>query len=146
MLRPAARESKPWPGGTPPPVARANLDLDPDALAPSKARELLAEVLDDRAGSEWLARAQLALSEIVTNAVRHGGDGRPDPITLSIERGDGLVTVSVIQRGSVPPRPSIVNMPAPWSTSGYGLGIVDSIADRWGVRLDPPSVWFELQL
>jgi hypothetical protein len=37
-------------------------------------------------------------------------------------------------------------MPSLWSTSGYGLGIVDTISDRWGVRLDPPSVWFELSL
>jgi anti-sigma regulatory factor (Ser/Thr protein kinase) len=93
-----------------------------------------------------LARAQLALSEIVTNAVRHGGVRGPGSLTLSIERGDGLVSVSVTQHGPIPARPSIVNMPAPWSSSGYGLGIVDSIVDRWGFRLDPPSVWFELRL
>jgi hypothetical protein len=49
-----------------------------------------------------------------------------------------------MQRSAVPERPSVVEMPDPWSTSGYGLGIIDAVADRWGVRIDPPSVWFEL--
>ena len=29
---------------------------------------------------------------------------------------------------------------------GYGLGVLDAVADRWGVELEPPSVWFELRL
>jgi anti-sigma regulatory factor (Ser/Thr protein kinase) len=127
-------------------MGQADSVLAPDALAPSRARELLARVLADRVGSEWFDRAQLALSEVVTNAVRHGGIGGPGPLQLLIERTDGLVTVSVRQPGPVPQRPSIVNMPGPWSTSGYGIRILDAIADRWGVRLDPPSVWFELRL
>lgn len=120
--------------------------LAPDALAPLKARELLAGVLADQVDPEWVARAQLVLSEVVTNAVRHGGIGGAVPIQLAVEGTDGLVMVSVTQPGPVPERPSIVNMPDPWSTSGYGFAILDAIADRWGVRLDPPSVWFELRL
>jgi len=127
-------------------MTQANLVLAPDTRAPSKARALLASVMADQAGSESLARAELALSEIVTNAVRHGSLGVPGPITLLIERSDDLVTVSVTQPGPISARPSLVNMPDPWSTSGYGLGIIDGVADRWGVRLDPPSVWFELKL
>jgi anti-sigma regulatory factor (Ser/Thr protein kinase) len=120
--------------------------LAPDTQAPFRARVVLAQVLADRAGSEGLALAQLALSEIITNAIRHGGVGVSASIQLVVERTDPLVTVSVTQPGPVPDRPSIVNMPDPWSTSGYGLGIVDAVADRWGVRLDPPSVWFEITL
>jgi anti-sigma regulatory factor (Ser/Thr protein kinase) len=117
-----------------------------DASAPFKARELLARVLSDHAGTERLARGQLALSEVVSNAVRHGGTDRSTHIRVSIERTDGHVHVTVTQPGPVPERPSIVEMPTAWSTGGYGLAIVDTIADRWGVRLDPPSVWFELRL
>jgi anti-sigma regulatory factor (Ser/Thr protein kinase) len=127
-------------------VTHANLILAPDELAPSKARELLARILEDQADAEWLARAQLALSEVVTNAVRHGGMGGSGPIRLLIDRTEDLVSVTVIQPGPAPERPSIVDVPDPWSTSGYGLGIIDAIADRWGVHLDPPSVWFELHL
>jgi anti-sigma regulatory factor (Ser/Thr protein kinase) len=124
-------------------MTQADLVLAPDASAPSKARELLTRVLADQAGSDWLARAQLALSEAVSNAVRHGGSGL---INVMIERTDDLVTVRVIQPGPIPARPSIVNMPDPWSTSGYGMAIIDSVADRWGILVDPPSVWFELYL
>ena len=124
-------------------MALADLVLAPDALAPSRAREALAEALADKASVEWLSRAQLALSEVVSNAVRHGGAG---PLQLVIDGTTTLVTVRVVQVGPPPERPSIVNMPHPWSTSGYGLAIIDSIADRWGVQLEPPSVWFELEL
>jgi anti-sigma regulatory factor (Ser/Thr protein kinase) len=125
-------------------MAHADLILTPDAHAPSKAREFLAEVLADQAGSEWLASAQLALSEVVTNAVRHGFVGSSGSLRLSFERTDGLIRIRVTQPGPVPERPTIVSMPDPWSTSGYGLGVVDAVAHRWGVQLDPPSVWFEM--
>jgi anti-sigma regulatory factor (Ser/Thr protein kinase) len=127
-------------------MTEAELVLPADASAPSKARELLATVLADHADSERLARGQLALSEVVSNAVRHGGNGRSGSIRVLIERSDGVVSVTVTQPGPIPERPSIVEMPEPWSTGGYGLAIVDTVADRWGVRVDPPSVWFELRL
>lgn len=120
--------------------------LAPDALAPSKARKFLAEVLADKAGSEWLDRAQLVLSEVVSNAVRHGGLQESGPIRVAVERTERLVTFTVTQPGPIPERPSIVNMPDPWSKGGYGLGIIDEVADRWGVHPDPPSVWFELEM
>ena len=131
--------------GYPSSMTDVSVLLAPDTEAPSRARVVLAEVLADRAGSERLALAQLALSEIITNAIRHGGVGVSAPIQLVVERTDPFVTVSVTQPGPVPDRP-VVNMPDPWSTSGYGLGIVDAVADRWGVQLDPPSVWFEISL
>ena len=102
-------------------MADVSFVLAPDTQAPSKARVLLADVLADRVSSERLALAQLALSEIITNAIRHGGVGGSAPIRLVVERTDPLVTVSVTQPGPVPERPSIVNMPDPWSTSGYGF-------------------------
>jgi hypothetical protein len=52
----------------------------------------------------------------------------------------------VMQPRPVPERPTIVSMPEAWSTGGYGLAIIDSIADRWGVQVQPPSVWFEMRL
>jgi anti-sigma regulatory factor (Ser/Thr protein kinase) len=128
-------------------MGKAHLALAPDPFAPSKARQLLAEALQDQSGLESLARAQLALSEIVTNAIRHGGtSGEQVPIQLFIERTEDRVTVRVIQPGPIPERPSIVSVPEGWSTHGYGLGIIDAVADRWGIHLEPPSVWFELRL
>ena len=127
-------------------MTQARLVLAPDTSAPSKARALLAEVLDDPSSSDQLSRAQLALSEVVTNAVRHGAAKDSDPIGLEIVQVDDLVRVLVTQPRPVPERPSIVSMPEGWSTGGYGLVIIDSIADRWGVHVQPPSVWFEIRL
>ena len=127
-------------------MTHSELSLPSDASAPSLARGMLAEVLGDRAGSEGLSRGQLALSEVVSNAVRHGGAEGPDSIQVVIHCSDDTLSVTVIQPGPVGDRPSIVAMPDPWSTSGYGLVIVDAVADQWGVHVDPPSVWFEMRL
>jgi anti-sigma regulatory factor (Ser/Thr protein kinase) len=127
-------------------MAQAQIDFPPDASAPSKARELLLRVMADQTGSEKRRGALLALSEIVTNAVLYGATDQSDSINLLIERTEDLVMIRVIQPRPVPERLSIADVPAGWSTSGYGLRIVDAVADRWGVQLEPPSVWFELRL
>jgi len=127
-------------------MAQAQIALPADASAPSKARELLLRALSDQAGSEKRRGALLAVSEIVTNAVLYGATDQSDPINLVIERTEDLVMVRVIQPRPVPERLSIADVPEGWSTGGYGLRIVDAVADRWGVHLDPPSVWFELRL
>jgi anti-sigma regulatory factor (Ser/Thr protein kinase) len=127
-------------------MAQAQIALIPDASAPSMARELLLQVMADQTGSVQRRGALLALSEIVTNAVVHGAVDQSDPIRLLIDRTDELVMIRVIQPRPVPEQLSIADVPKGWSTSGYGLRIVDAVADRWGVQLDPPSVWFELRL
>jgi anti-sigma regulatory factor (Ser/Thr protein kinase) len=124
-------------------MTRADLVVASDALAPSRARELLASAVGDPSRSEGIALCELALSEVVSNAVRHGG---VDEIRIVIEQADDIVRVTVIQSGSIDVVPSIAEMPEAWATHGYGLGIVDAVAERWGVHLDPPSVWFELHL
>src|SRR3954454_19727020 len=133
-------------GGDVSTMPQARLVLAPDTSAPSKARELLAEVLDDRSSSDQLSKAQLALSEVVNNAVRHGAADDADRIELEIVHIDDLVRVLVMQPRPMPERPSIVSMPEGWATGGYGLAIIDSIADRWGVHVQPQSVWFEIRL
>jgi anti-sigma regulatory factor (Ser/Thr protein kinase) len=127
-------------------MSQADLVLSPNDRAPSKARELLATFLADRAGSEGFERAQLALSEVVSNAVRYGGAAASAAIKVKVEQTDDLLRVQVVQPGPVPERPSIIDMPPAWSTGGYGLGIIDAIVDRWGIHVEPPSVWFELHL
>jgi anti-sigma regulatory factor (Ser/Thr protein kinase) len=127
-------------------VTQADLALAADHWAPSKARDLLMSVMADQAGSDGLHRALLGVSEVVTNAVSHGVSDESDRISLLVERAEDLVIVRVIQTRPVPQLPSIAIMPEGWSIGGYGLGVLDAVADRWGVGLDPPSVWFELHL
>jgi anti-sigma regulatory factor (Ser/Thr protein kinase) len=125
---------------------KADLALAADPWAPSKARDLLMSVMADQAGSDGLHRALLGVSEVVTNAVSHAVSDESDRISLLVERTEDMVIVRVIQARPVPQLPSIATMPEGWSIGGYGLRVLDAVADRWGVGLDPPSVWFELHL
>jgi anti-sigma regulatory factor (Ser/Thr protein kinase) len=87
---------------------------------------------------------RLLVSELVTNAVRHAGLASGDPIRLVIGDDDGHLRVEVYDGGTgferQPPRPD------PARASGWGLFLVERLADRWGVEgADPGTrVWFEI--
>jgi anti-sigma regulatory factor (Ser/Thr protein kinase) len=81
----------------------------------------------------------LVVSELVSNAVRHG----EGPIDLAVEVSTSHVHVEVTDQGDARPQPA---RPAAMSQSGRGLLIVDSIADAWGVSVEPhgKTVWADL--
>jgi len=87
--------------------------------------------------------AQLLVSELVTNSVRHVGAARSTPIILSAGTRDGTVWFDVAdsgEQGSVSRRP-------PQGKGGMGLNIVHAAASRWGTSDgDATHVWFELAL
>jgi len=87
----------------------------------------------------------LLVTELVTNAVRHGGAVN-QPIQLEFRRRNGSIRVHVVDPGTdfeAPPRPTSGD-----SSGGWGLFLVDRIADRWGVQQAPSGtcVWFELPI
>jgi anti-sigma regulatory factor (Ser/Thr protein kinase) len=93
------------------------------------------EILDD---------ALLLISELVTNAVRHGSP----PILLALEcDGEGL-RVRVRDGAPALPRP---RDSIPEDEGGRGLALVDALSDAWGAEpvVDEhgggKSVWFELR-
>ena len=76
------------------------------------------------------------VSELVSNALLHG----TGVIRLRIEgNGDG-VRVEVSDQGNVSLAPS----PTPGAHGGWGLRIVDELADDWGVREGSTKVWFRV--
>ena len=88
--------------------------------------------------------ARLLVSELITNAVRHAGIADGDPIRLMIVADDGFLRVEIADRGSgfelrAP-------APDPARASGWGLFLVDELADRWGVEQADPGtlIWFEI--
>jgi anti-sigma regulatory factor (Ser/Thr protein kinase) len=87
----------------------------------------------------------LLVSELVTNAVRHAGAGPERPLRLQLLRGPRWVVVAVADEGpGFTWRPT---SPSPGNESGgWGLFLVDQIADRWGVERTTPGscVWFEI--
>ena len=105
----------------------AHFDLPLDGSAPGWARSTVTAVLGgwglrDRA---WLDDAAVVISELVSNAVRHGGG----EIVVAVESHAGQITVSVADGSSVIPRPR-----NPDGTGGLGLRIIDTLTDRWYVE------------
>src|SRR3954447_6654137 len=119
-------------------VAMLELRLTPDSTAPVAARMALAELALE--ASERQAVVLLA-SELVTNCLRHAGLGPRQRIHLRAHVTDQMVHIEVVDSGT-----SVgVAMGQPDAAGGWGLVLVDRIADRWGVIGDAGShVWFEL--
>ncbi len=117
------------------------LQLPSDDAAPGKARRALAAWLRGDLGPDALRDAELLVSELVTNGVRHGPDGG---LELRVSRRGGRVRIAVSDRGGRFHAPAPVEPPA-HAVGGRGLLIVDRIASGWGVAHDGRNtVWFEL--
>jgi anti-sigma regulatory factor (Ser/Thr protein kinase) len=117
------------------------LESSPEAAA---AARLALEPLAERMPAGRLRDLRLLVSELVTNAVRHAGLGRGDSIRLVVDVRARAVRVEVHDPGrGFAPRPP---RPDPARASGWGLYLVEELADRWGVdgAGRGTRVWFEL--
>jgi anti-sigma regulatory factor (Ser/Thr protein kinase) len=88
--------------------------------------------------------AQLAVSELVTNSVRHAGLAPDDRIRVTVDWSGARLKVHV-RDGRRSLGPAVVSgsmRPAPGAESGWGLYLVDRVASRWGTTTD--GYWFEL--
>lgn len=83
--------------------------------------------------------AILMISELVTNAILHGGEGAVLTLTLD----DLKIRAEV--RDSSPAMP-VVRSYSETATTGRGMVIVDALAAAWGIFAvdDGKVVWFEL--
>ena len=93
--------------------------------------------------------AQLLVSELVTNSVRHAGLPEEASIEFSVRASAEVLMVEVADAGQGFDHTTAVLSRAGASgdeASGWGLFLVDRIADRWGaVQMDGETrVWFEL--
>ena len=87
-------------------------------------------------GSGQREDAALMVSELVSNALVHGiGE-----ISLRIDVEADGVRVEVSDQGNVALAPS----PTPGAHGGWGLRIVDELANDWGVLEGSTRVWFRL--
>lgn len=112
------------------------------AQAPERARAWLRDITgtlpNDTEGT-----LTLLVSELVTNAVRHGAAGDDELIELELQPLDGGVNVSVSDPGPGF-SPSMRDAPLD-EPGGWGLVLVDQLSERWGVVRDGRTrVWFEL--
>jgi two-component sensor histidine kinase len=128
-------------GEQPDPARELEFALPPGPAAVPAARRALGAV-GHLVEPERFADLRLLVSELVTNSLRHAG--LADPGTrLELQVAAGVIRVRVSDRGSgFEPR---VRTPHPGQRWGWGLLLVDSLADRWGTHPgDPSAVWFEM--
>ena len=90
-----------------------------------------------RLGEDGWRRARLLISELATNAVRHGR-GR---IELQIVEEAGHVRFCVRDEGGAGGRPEARE---PGADGGFGMHLVADLSDRWGRGRHGTCVWFEL--
>ena len=121
-----------------------DLKLPGGPRAPAAARNAL-DGLGDVLDGEMLENLRLLVSELVTNSIRHSGIGRRDRIALKVRVSSRTVLAEVCDPGVGFEGKATV--PTEGQTSGWGLFLVEQIADRWGVRGNGGScVWFEMAL
>lgn len=113
--------------------------LEPTVASSAVARRFMEETLGRWSCSEVLDVVNLLVSELVTNAVVHGGSAAEvsvvlTPTALRVEVGDHDEYVPT------------VNQASDWATSGRGLALVDALSQRWGVEPIPGGkvIWFEV--
>jgi anti-sigma regulatory factor (Ser/Thr protein kinase) len=116
------------------------LQLAGDSDAPAIARREL-ESLRERLAERDLETVRLLVTELVTNSVRHARAARVDLLLRLLETH---VRVEVSEPGNGFERRPRRN----GQEGGWGLLLVDALADRWGVSSSngSTSVWLELSL
>ena len=106
-----------------------------------RARLFVGDVLD---GCPAADEAILLTSELVTNAIAHTASGQGGKVIVTVYRGDTRVRVDVQDDGSdqVP----VAHLSGGARESGFGLELVELMADRWGHCGGPRHrvVWFML--
>ncbi|MFD7401774.1 SpoIIE family protein phosphatase [Streptomyces sp. NPDC059866] len=120
-------------------VAEWRLALDPAEVG--RARAAVREQLHDWGLARLADSAELMVSELVTNAVRHS---HRRPVELRLVRGDTLLCEVDDDDHDLP----TLRGAGPRDEAGRGLRVVSTLAREWGAsrRGAGKTVWFELTL
>ena len=115
------------------------LRLEGETHAVPRARRFVAETLAETVTAELLRDAQLAISELVTNAILHADSD----VSVRVRGGAGGVQLEVADESRILPlRPQ----PSAEAMTGRGLTLVEGLASSWGVDLTEHGkvVWCRL--
>ncbi|MER5621496.1 ATP-binding protein [Streptosporangium sp. NPDC002544] len=114
-------------------MASATFVLPPHAESVHSARSFATGTLTGWNLGELGENMELVVSELATNALRHGlrlAESRArEPIRLSLIRRGNLVTCTLNDPGAGFPA---LRDPSPLDIGGLGLHIVESLSLRWG--------------
>ena len=117
-----------------------SVDIARDPAAPATARRAI-DGLSGMVADDLLPDVKLLVSELVTNSVKYGGDGA---LRLQIDTdGPRKLRAEVIDQG-VGFVPVARDRPAT-DVGGWGLHLVQTLSNRWGVHEGSTHVWFEIE-
>lgn len=124
----------------------AELRLGVGVHAPEVARAVLVSTLRDRVPASVLDDAQLVASELITNSVLHSGTSPDAALLIRVRLSSALLCLEVEDRGrdaTIAPHPPDLER-----GGGFGLNIVDSLSEDWGVERTAGGtrVWAQLAL
>jgi serine phosphatase RsbU (regulator of sigma subunit)/anti-sigma regulatory factor (Ser/Thr protein kinase) len=118
----------------------AEWDVESDPAAVRRARADVSARLAEWELEDLVDTTELILSELITNAMRHGAG----PINVRLIR-DRTLIVEVSDRSSTAPH---LRYAATMDEGGRGLFLVAQFAERWGTRYteDGKVIWAEQQM
>lgn len=107
----------------------------------AEARSRVCEAIEPQLGDGMSDTLKLLVSEVVTNAVRHGSHQEPLEVHAT---WNSVVRVEVCDHGAgFTPAPRLGAVDEP---GGFGLYLVGQLADSWGVETnDGTTVWFVIR-
>ena len=118
-----------------------SFELAGGPYAVTAARLALADV-ESRLDASTAFDVRLLVSELVTNSVKHARVSEDDSILLGVKISADVVRVEVrdLGPGFEPP----VAAPPMDADQGWGLFLVEQLADNWGVDRERQAVWFQI--
>jgi len=119
---------------------RQSFTLPPAPQAVAEARERVMTLAEPFVEDRCLSDLRLVISEVITNAVRHGGDG---DLLVAVTPKREFLCVQVTDTGDgFAPRPRAY---APDEDGGFGLFLIERLTRRWGLTREDNNtrVWFE---
>jgi anti-sigma regulatory factor (Ser/Thr protein kinase) len=129
-------------------VRTAVFRLDPIPESAGRARRSARTMLTDWHLGRLVEDVDLVVSELVTNALLHSGDGpegAASPIRLELDLSGGRLTCRVVDSSPLPPMPEEATETA---ESGRGLILVEALASEWNWEdlPDGKAVWAAFEL
>lgn len=120
------------------------MDLPRSHSAAGIARRALRRMLAEADAYELVRDGELALSELISNAVTHTSG----EILLAVwfDRETGILRVEVADEEPLTPSDGTTNSS---TDGGLGLKVVGAVTSSWGVESTPDgtgkTIWFELR-